>query len=101
MNPYELHLCVKSGSVPTLEGKARQLDGSYKNRTDARRKCYEAVNERGWPMFTITDGGACNSGPDAIFTYGENGQASCQGFKGGPEVATVYIIPGKQFVSCT
>ena len=83
------------------QGEARQLDGSYENRTDAERKCYEAANERGWSLFTVSDGGACNSGQDAIYTYAAKGYANCYISPGVPnkESAAVYIIPGKQFQS--
>ena len=94
--PYKYMGCVKSGSVPTLEGKAMQLDGNYKNRTDPLRKCYEAANERGWLFFTVSDGGACNTGPDPINTYLAKGRASCRKSSGGPKEAAVYIIAGKQ-----
>ena len=99
--PYEFVGCYQKGSLPTLESKARQLDGNYKNRTDKVRKCYEAANERGWSLFTVSDGGACNSGPDAIYTYAAKGEVGCSGSSGGPnkEAAQVYIIPGKQFSS--
>ena len=99
MHPYSLVDCVKSGSVPTLEGKAKQLDGSYYNRTEPRRKCYEAAKERGWSLFTVSDGGACNSGPDAIYTYLANDIAECISMTGGRGVAAAYIINGKQLVS--
>ena len=92
---YSFLKCVKSGSVPTLEGNATQLDGDYKNRTEPQRKCYEAANERGWLLFTISDGGACNSGPDALYTYAEKGLARCYMGKGGPNKAPAYIMHGK------
>ena len=97
--PYILIGCVKRGSVPTLEGNARQLDGNYENRTDAERKCYEAANKKGWSLFTVSDGGACNSGPDSIYTYAAKGFADCYITSGvrNKESAAVYIIPGKQF----
>ena len=82
--PYEYIGCYKSGSVPTLEG----------NRTDPQRKCYEAANERGWSLFTVSDGGACNSGPDGIYTYQAKGTADC-GYKGGSGTASVFLITGK------
>ena len=98
--PYEWMACVKSGSVPTLEGIAKQLDGDYKKRTDPVRKCYEAAKERGWSLFTLSDGGACNSGPDIIYTYGAKGELEdCMSEKGGDGWADVYAIIGKQLVS--
>ena len=99
--PYEYMGCVKFeiGSVPTLEGEAKQLDGSYKRREDARCKCYDAAKERGWSVFTLSDNGACNSGPDALYTYREKGPGSCGSYSGGSNTAAAYIVIGKQFAS--
>ena len=87
--------CVKRGSLPTLEGNAKQLDGDSKTRTDPEGKCYEAAKERGWSLFTISWNGACNSGPDAVYTYMAQGTASC--YQG--EGDKVYAIPGKQLLT--
>ena len=99
--PYEYLDCAKFeiGSVPTLEGIAKQLDGNYKRRENPRCKCYEAAKERGWSVFTLSDNGACNSGPDALFTYREKGTTNCGSYRGGSDTAAAYIIVGKQFAS--
>ena len=85
--------CVKRGSMPTLEGIAKQLDGNSTHRTAYELKCYQAANERGWSLFSISWNRACNSGPDAVYTYMAQGSAYCyQGER-------VYAIPGKQLLT--
>ena len=97
--PYYNDGCVKSGSVPTLENKALQLDGDYKKRKDPTHKCYEAANERGWMAFTVSKDGACNSGPDAIYTYLAKGSVACKTYQGELQGDRAFIIHGKQLVS--
>ena len=84
--------------MPTLEGKSTQLDGDYKKRKDPVRKCYEAAKENGWSLFTVSFGGACNSGPDAMYTYPFKGIVSCH-YTPGPKDDAVFVIHGKQLVS--
>ena len=91
--PYYGIRCVKRGTVPKLEVNAKQLDG-----TEPRRKCYEAANKRGWSLFTVSNDGACNSGPDAIYTYLSKGKAYCAGVEG-PDWIEAFVIHGKQLVS--
>ena len=83
--------------MPTLEGTAKQLVGNYKYRKEQTRKCYEAANERGWSLFTVSGDGECSSGPDAIYIYPANGFVS--GPKGSSTVVRVYVIPGKPFLT--
>ena len=75
------------------------LEGGYKTRTDAVRKCYEAVKPKsgssGETIFSLMDGGKCL---DSSFTYYKEGgmSSSCshEG-KGGPNERSVYMIVGK------
>ena len=91
--PYYGIGCFKGGTVPKLEVNAKQLDG-----TEPRRKCYEAANERGWSLFTVSNDGACNSGPDAIYTYPSKEVAYCGNMAGAYGVEA-FVIHGKQIVS--
>ena len=92
--PYYYVGCFKKGTVPTLEVNAKQLDG-----TESRRKCYEAANERGWSLFTVSNDGACNSGPDAIYTYPSKNTVYCGKWAGASAGAEAFVIHGKQLVS--
>ena len=91
--PYYGIGCIKGGTVPKLEVNAKQLDG-----TEPRRKCYEAANKRGWSLFTVSNDGACNSGPDAIYTYLSKEKAYCNN-RPGDNGVKAFVIHGKQMVS--
>ena len=91
--PYYHIGCFKQGRVPLLEGNDKQLD-----KTESRRKCYEAANKRGWSLFTISGDGACHSSPDAIYKYASGEMALCTGGPG-TNGEDAFVIHGKQLVS--
>ena len=86
------------------------LDGAYKNRTDAVKKCYNAATKLGYKYFAVHDGGECLSSETAQFTYNKYGTCTfmfnyvkvscCRNYKGGYLAITFYIIrTGKSKVS--
>ena len=96
--------CWKNGPLPSLEGKASQLDGNYTWRTDAIYKCYKAARERGWSVFAVADGGQCRSSANAADIYKENGMGVCElgpgrfsifEGKGGTGSSRVYFASGE------
>ena len=74
------------------------LSGNYKTRTDAVRKCYEAMKPKtgssGHIFFSLMDGGKCL---ESSFYYYWKGMSSSCGTdgKGGLKETNVYIIVGK------
>ena len=97
MKPYRHLRCFKNGPVPSLEGIAKQLDGSYTTRTDPIRKCFEAAQERGWRVFAVSDGGLCRSSANATNTFHEKGRGNVCSRSGTGLVGTsdIYLINGK------
>ena len=79
-------------AVATLEGLVAILDGPYKNRADAIKKCYTAAKQRNFAYFAVQDGGWCAAGSGiACKKYGSSGDCRADG-KGGPWANDVYII---------
>lgn len=77
------------------------MDGDYRIRVDAVRKCAVAAYNYGYPYFAVQDGGQCLSGPDAETTYAIHGRASyCPSDgKGGAWVNQVYSITFRKYPS--
>ena len=84
-------------AVDSIEGQAWQLDGTYQTRTEAIRKCYEAVKERGWRVFALRDGGKCGARADALYTYQKHRRSTNCGpdGEGGSSANQVYVIDGE------
>ena len=85
-------------AIDTLEGKSEvsdELDGNYKDRTNAIKKCYEATKKLGTEpgIFALQNGGECRSSRDAWLRYGIYGPSQrCKEGKGGPLANDVYRI---------
>ncbi|XP_070545881.1 uncharacterized protein [Ptychodera flava] len=81
-------------AISSLEGHDYRLDGFYKSRNDAIRKCKEAALSRGFSIFAVQDGGWCASSVIAQDTYKKYGPAdNCAGGgEGGPWANDVYRI---------
>lgn len=82
--------------IPILEGRndtKNRLDGHYKSREDAVKKCFKATLDKGFEVFAVQDGGACFSSADARKNYKKAGSSTeCKGMKGGPMANSVYEI---------
>ncbi|XP_047129194.1 uncharacterized protein LOC100207237 isoform X3 [Hydra vulgaris] len=93
--PYNYAGCWKDTAdraVATLEGLVAILDGPYKNRADAIKKCYTAAKQRNFAYFAVQDGGWCAAGSGIAYKkYGSSGDCRADG-KGGPWANDVYII---------
>ena len=79
-----------------LEGKdAGVLDGNYKLRADAIRKCALAAMKKGYEVFAVQDGGSClvDTHPPSFNAYGISQDCKSDG-KGGSGAIHVYIFGG-------
>ena len=96
---YYMYGCFKdvasSRAIPDLEGTDSMLDGDYKTRQDAVKKCYQVAKKRGFKMFAVQDG-QCFSGPYALYTYSKYRRSSdCKSDgRGAPNANEVYKIAG-------
>ena len=80
-------------AMPTLEDRGiLALNGPYRERTDAIRKCGLAAHEAGYTVFALQHGGYCTSDGDGIFNYYKYGESeACEGDgKGGDGALRVY-----------
>ena len=59
-----------------MEGKTSILNGNYRQRKDAIKKCAEAALSFGYEVFGVQHGGQCFSGIDAINSYKKHGQST-------------------------
>ncbi|KAK3753635.1 hypothetical protein QZH41_014739 [Actinostola sp. cb2023] len=96
---YATHLgCYRDHwhrAIPTLEGKDRLLNGHYRSRRYAIRKCALAAARRGWKYFAVQHNGWCASSPTAGRTYNKYGRYNtCRNGKGGPWGNDVYVLKG-------
>ena len=95
---YEARGCWKDGAsrvFQNLEGQSSFLDGSYKARTNAIQKCFQAALEKDWELFALQDGGQCFGSSNPSLNYKKLGIAEgrkCVDGKGGPMVNQVYEI---------
>lgn len=92
-------------AIPILEGKSKLLQGNYKRRKIAIRKCAMVAVNRGYNTFSVQDGGQCFSGPRAQYTFAKYGRSNrCRGGKGGPWANDVYRLTGAEptlFIYCS
>ena len=89
---------IHNRAMPTLEGFDPLLDGHYRDRTDAVKKCALAASKRGYPVFALQHSGYCTSSSDGLSTYNKYGEADhCAGDgEGGSGALRVYkFITGK------
>ena len=98
--PYETVGCFRDSNIraiPALEGLHPFLNGSYRAREDAVRKCYQAALDKGFHMFAVQDGGWCAADGTAAQDFDKYGISdACQSDgKGGPQDNQVYVIKGK------
>ena len=89
--------CWKNTHLRSLENKYSTLDGDYKNRTHAIRKCYEAARIIRKFILALTDGGSCTISSYQHNTYRQNGSSTNCGSKGtgGHGTSNVYVTNGK------
>lgn len=80
-------------AIPSVEGNPK-LDGPYKARSDALRKCYEVTLSLGYSVFGLQDSGKCMTGPNALHSYRtvESNNCNTDG-EGGSDANHVYKIP--------
>ena len=73
-------------AILSLEGTNPVLDGPYRTRDNADKKCYK--------VFAVQDGGQCMSSVTAETTYNQYGEstACAANGKGGPMANNVYQI---------
>ena len=79
--------------MPSFEGKAEILDGNYKNRSDAVRKCFVATRKERQIVFAVSDGGSCQGVPMSSYSmYMKQGRsAKCaKDGKGGLDASQIY-----------
>ena len=90
----------KTRAIPTLEGKSSHLDGFYKRRDDAIKKCFEVAKSLGYIVFAVQDGGWCASSESAKSTYKKYGEskACLRNGKGGYWANAVYEIKRGTFL---
>eukprot|EP00794_Sanderia_malayensis_P011221 gene11221-12400_t len=80
-------------ALPLLEGTDAALTGPYKRRQDPVNDCATVVQNRGYSVFAIQNGGACFSGANAETTYKRYGQSdACKGGRGGAFANSVYKL---------
>ncbi|XP_070540332.1 uncharacterized protein [Ptychodera flava] len=91
---------TRDRAIPTLEGSDERLDGPYRSRSDAIRKCAEVAHSRGFSMFAVQHGGWCASSADAPTTYDKYGpSSSCENDgEGGPWANEVYAFVEEHLV---
>ena len=92
----------RSRAIPTLENQSNALlDGEYRRRDDAIRKCAQAASDLGYTTFALQNGGGCASSSVAGNTYKKHCAATnCNPVgTGGGDANQVYEISGKY--SCT
>ena len=79
-------------ALSSLEGIFPVLDGNYKIRKFAIKKCSTVARIQGFPAFAIENGGNCLAGKNVLQTYdmyGPGGACKPDG-KGGPWSMEVY-----------
>ena len=81
-------------AILSLEGTNPVLDGPYRTRDNADKKCYKAALSYGYKVFAVQDGGQCMSSATAETTYNQYGEstACAASGKGGPMANNVYQI---------
>ena len=81
-------------AILSLEGTNPVLDGPYRTRDNADKKCYRAALSNGYKVFAVQDGGQCMSSATAETTYNQYGEstACAANGKGGPMANNVYQI---------
>ena len=85
-------------AVPYQHSRIKEsiLDGNYRTRQKAIKKCYYAAKKRGFKVFAVQDGGWCASSLSAAKTFNKYGRSSAcrQDGEGGPWANQVYYIKG-------
>ncbi|XP_019630028.1 PREDICTED: uncharacterized protein LOC109474217 [Branchiostoma belcheri] len=83
-------------AIPILEGTDSLLDGDYQSRHHAIQKCYQVALSRGFPMFSVQDGGQCFGSADGLNTYNRYGPTTtcAEDGEGGAWGNEVYKITG-------
>ncbi|KAI8494559.1 hypothetical protein Bbelb_277850 [Branchiostoma belcheri] len=82
-----------SRAIPTLEGLDSRLEGSYRTRSNAVEKCYQAAKSRSFAVFAVQHGGQCYGSADGHNTYFKYGRSTaCQAGDGGTWANDVYRI---------
>ncbi|XP_047127481.1 uncharacterized protein LOC105849214 isoform X1 [Hydra vulgaris] len=84
-----------NSAMTTLEGSSTILDGFYRNRADAIKKCYEAAKERGFTIFDVRDGGYCSACNDGAYRKGGLSNLCNENGKGNVMSNQAYIITEK------
>ena len=76
-----------------MEGTDSRLTGSYRQRSNAIRLCYEVAKSKGYSIFALQHGGQCFAGGGE--EYMKHGKATnCGGGKGGGYANSVYSVIG-------
>ena len=82
-------------AISSLESvNATYLDGPFKTRENAIKKCALEAAKMGYKVFAVLDGGACYSGPNAYLNYPVHNATNCTGEKGGLLVNHVFLLGG-------
>ena len=84
--------CWAFANLDSFEGK-EHLDGNYKNRSDAVRKCSIATGKHYIKMFALSDGGSCQGLGGSIKQYIQQGRSTkcAKDGRGGPDASQMYM----------
>ena len=63
-NPLGCWEQTSNTAIPLIEGSDPRIEGDYKLRTNAIRKCYQVARQRHMVVFAIKDGGMCFASAD-------------------------------------
>ena len=74
------------------------LDGNFKNRSDAIHKCFAAARKKYYTVVAVSNGGSCHGtySHNAIqyMKMGRSNKCAKDG-KGGPDASEIYTLMGK------
>ena len=77
-----------------MEGSDARIEGDYKIRTDAIKKCFQVARARQMVVFAIQNGGMClaSAARDGYDNHGKSNRCTNDWSKGGPRANNVYRI---------
>jgi len=94
--PYKSLGCWKDDiprALTLLDGANQVLDGYYKTRESAIKKCHIAAYQKGLQIFAVQDGGQCFGSLGINSNYTKYGAATnCKAMKGGSMANDVYEV---------